>query len=67
MIRIIAEETDAGRAANIGGPVKTIYRTFDVELPVIEAWLMEPERKEWSYIDRAIVGIEIRQPPGETP
>lgn len=57
MIRIIVQTDDAGMAANVGGHVHTTYKTFDVDLPEIEAFLREP--KEAGYVHRHFVGAEI--------
>lgn len=54
MIRIVCVEVDISISA-IGGPPETKYRTFDVELVEIEAWL----RKPTPYGARAFAGIEL--------
>ena len=55
MIRLICSETDAGMAANVGGPVTVNHKTFDVELPEVEVWLTA----KLPYAERRFVGIEI--------
>ena len=59
MLRLIFATTDAGRAANCGGPVIVEHKTFDVDLPDVEQWLSEPKTQQWSYIDRCFVGLEV--------
>jgi hypothetical protein len=59
MIRLIASETDAGQAANVGGPVSVRHKTFDIHIPELEAWINEPLEKKWGYIERRFEGIEI--------
>lgn len=55
-IRIVVQESDAGMAANVGGPVTTIYRTFDVDAPDLVAVMSASCH---SYKTRSIVGVEI--------
>jgi hypothetical protein len=55
-IRIIAHSTDAEMAANVGGPVTTSYRTFDIDAPEVETFLRKPWR---NYEERGIIGIEL--------
>lgn len=62
MIRLICTEVDAGAAANVGGPVNVYHKTFDAELPELEAWLREPKKMSWSYTDRMFTGIELLPP-----
>ncbi len=60
MIRIIVETCDAGIAANVGGSVETTFRTFDVILPELEAFLRQPEGPpKWSYSHRRVKGVEV--------
>lgn len=59
MIRIVCVEVDAGAAACVGGPVHTRYRTFDVDVPALEAWLREPKQQKWTYVERNTHGIEL--------
>jgi hypothetical protein len=56
MLRIICRTDDAGMAANVGGSVCTEHRTFDVELPELEAWLREPQG---TYGHRQVTGVEL--------
>jgi hypothetical protein len=56
MIRIVCHEADAEMAGNVGGPVQQSYKTFDVDLPNVEAWL---ESVSGIYKRRQVVGIEI--------
>lgn len=57
-IRIIVTTTDAGAAANVGGPVHVTHKTFDVEAPEVEAFVAEKMRP-FQY--RSIVGVEVIQ------
>lgn len=60
MIRIIAQRDDAGMAASVGGNVLTSFKTFDVEVPEIEAWLCyEPN----GYSHAQVIGIEVISVP----
>lgn len=60
--RILCFEADAGMAANVGGPVVTRPRTFDVELPdEIGEWL----NGSGGFINRGITGVEILAVPAE--
>lgn len=52
MIRIIAKTIDSVQPH--GAPL-IIYRTFDVDLPDIEAWIMAS-----GYV-REVVGVEVRR------
>jgi hypothetical protein len=59
MIRLILRDTDTGAAAHIGGPVDTIWRTVDVDLPEVEAWL----RETFEWHSREVVGVELLPKP----
>lgn len=64
MLRLIVQIVDTGDACNVGGPVQTRYRTFDVDLPEVEAEL----RTDYKWATRSLVGAEImEQPPGLCP
>jgi hypothetical protein len=65
VIRIICSETDAGVAANVGGPVTVTYKTFVVDIAQLEEWLKEPTAKKWTYTERRVHGIELISGPGE--
>lgn len=56
MLRVIVRTDGAGMAANVGGSVLTDFRTFDVDLPEIEALLREPLD---NFTHRQIVGVEL--------
>jgi len=43
-------------AVNVGGDVLTTYKTFDVELPEVEAYLSAMPNQ---YTERSVVGIEV--------
>jgi len=55
VIRLICRESDVGAAANVCGPVNVTYKTFDLDLPEVEAWL----RKTEMYIAREMVAAEL--------
>lgn len=60
-IRIIVRTDDAAMACNVGGTVLSEFRTFDVELPELEAFLRgqpvaHPSTK---YDHRQVIGVEI--------
>lgn len=55
MLRLIVQITDTGDAANVGGPVHTRYRTFDVDLPDVEELLAKRE----AWVTRNLVGVEL--------
>ncbi len=63
MIRIVIQETDFGNAANIGGPVETRIKTFDVELPEVEKHLHAAEKakeeKRQCWFSRQVIGVEV--------
>jgi len=59
MIRVICSETDAGLAANVGGPVTVKCKTFDYNLEEVETWLSQANQPDFTYIERRFVGIEI--------
>ncbi len=58
MIRIICANNDFADAANVGGPATVTHKTFDVELPEVEAWL----REHVKYHSRSFQGIELIPP-----
>ena len=55
-LRIIVRTDDANMAANVGGSVLTTYRTFDVELPEVEQFLLSLESR---FEHRQVSGVEI--------
>ena len=68
MIRLIIRDTDYVAAANVGGDVETLFKTFDVELPAeVEAYLREftDERdrllaeKKNMWWNREVIGVEV--------
>jgi hypothetical protein len=68
MIRLIIRDTDYVAAANVGGDVETLFKTFDVELPAeVEAYLREftDERdrllaeKKTRWWTREVIGVEV--------
>lgn len=64
MIRIIVQTDDCGMACNVGGRVVTQFRTFDVELPAVEAFLREPQG---GYGKRQVIGICFVPEEGREP
>ncbi len=56
MIRIVCQSSDPGMAINIGGPIHLDMKTFDVDLPEVEAWFAG---KIGTYESRDFIGIEI--------
>ncbi len=60
MLRIIIETIDYGTAANLGGPVNIIHKTFDVDLPEVEKYL-RLQNDRWSH--GRVTGIEIVEAP----
>ncbi|MGY3588061.1 hypothetical protein [Bradyrhizobium sp. USDA 4350] len=58
-LRIIVRTDNAVQAAHVGGAVDTRYRTFDVDLPEIEAFLRDGGISENSFLIRQVVGVEI--------
>ncbi|MGE5523423.1 MAG: hypothetical protein ACM3SS_06900 [Rhodospirillaceae bacterium] len=55
MIRLVVRTCDAGMAANVGGEVCVEYKTFDVDVPELEAFL----REVGTYSFKNIVGAEL--------
>lgn len=58
-IRVIVQTSDANMAANVGGHVSQEFRTFDIEAPILVAYLRERFK---GLINRSVVGIEIAAP-----
>ncbi len=63
MIRIIVRFDDGYLAANLGGAVLTRFKTFDVDLPEVEAALMAGGQSETAFAHGQIVGCEIISEP----
>lgn len=61
MIRLIVREDNCGMAANVGGDVHTTYKTFDVDLPDLEAYLRVKE----TWTERRLIGVELPEPPND--
>jgi hypothetical protein len=59
MLRIIVREDNFGMAAHVGGPVQTTFKTFDVELPECEQFILEFEGVSGCYVTRTISGVEV--------
>lgn len=64
MIRFIVQTDDASMAANVGGNVHTSHRTFDVDLPELEAFLRETGNP---YRERRLIGCELLPVTTEAP
>ncbi|HXR93738.1 MAG TPA: hypothetical protein VN750_26030 [Steroidobacteraceae bacterium] len=56
MLRIVIRTDNAAMAANVGGPIESTFKTFDVEIPAAEAFLRQPLA---AYEQRQIVGVEL--------
>ena len=56
-IRIIVREADVGAAMHVGGPVRSILKTFDVELPDLERYLRAEGQPD--YVHREVMGVEL--------
>jgi len=55
-VRLIVCIDDAAMAANVGGSVHTSYRTFDVDLPDVEALLRDRAN---GYTEARLIGCEL--------
>lgn len=54
-IRLIVRQSDCGAAANVGGAVHETYKTFEIEAPELEAYLLD---KPDSWTTRTLIGAE---------
>lgn len=54
MLRIVLQRIHTGDACNVGGPVTTSVRTFDVDIPEVEKCLRDTDR----WTDVQVIGIE---------
>lgn len=61
MLRIIVQTDDANMAAHVGGNVHISHRTFDVELPELEAFLRDTAN---NYAQRRVIGVEVPELSG---
>jgi hypothetical protein len=61
-IRVIVRLDDIGNAANVGGPVITTFRTFEVSAPELVDY-MRAHVGRGSYMTKTIVGVEIPEEP----
>jgi len=57
MLRIIVKTDNAGMAGNVGGSVLEKFKTFDVELPEVEAHLNAVKGN--GYAHAQVIGVEI--------
>lgn len=55
MLRVVFQRIHTGAACNIGGPVTSSVRTFDVDLPEVEQFM----RSEDKWNDVNVIGIEV--------
>ena len=63
-LRIVCVDVDHGRAANVGGPVMTFPKTFDMDAPEeLKRWL--DYGRQWH--DRFIEHVEILPGTSEEP
>ena len=64
-LRIICREDDARMAVNVGGPVQTLFKAFEVDAP--------PEAAAWicaqtdPYVVRTFIGVEAIAAAREEP
>jgi hypothetical protein len=56
-MRLHLWQSDAGMAANVGGPARVTYKSFDVDLPEVEHWLRA--QNKMNYVERGFHGIEL--------
>ena len=56
MLRIVVLIADASMAANVGGPVQTWCKTFDIEAKELEQFML---CKDNQYREKHIVGVEV--------
>lgn len=59
MVRIIVQVTDAGMAANVGGPVHMSFKFIDIENAELEAVLAE----KLTYSVSRVIGAEVITSP----
>ncbi len=59
MLRIIIRTEHNGAACHVQGAVSEHeFKTFDIDLPEIEKYLREFEKRPNSYSTREVIGIE---------
>jgi hypothetical protein len=63
MLRIICRRSDDCCTVNTGAPPLIEHRTFDVDLPEIEAWLRS--NPEFKYEQKQVIGVEIIDSEGK--
>ena len=59
MLRVIVRTVDCGAAANVGGPVETRFKTFDIDQPDLEQHL----RMTQQYATNEVIGVELLYMP----
>jgi hypothetical protein len=57
MLRIVTKQDNAGMAANCGGSVLSTLKTFDIELPEVEAYLKSFDKDTYSHVQ--VIGVEV--------
>ena len=63
MIRVIVQIIDVACSVNVGGPVETRVKTFDIEIPEIEEYLRKVDKQ--NYTNWLITGFELLDKPKE--
>lgn len=63
MITVIVRTDDASMAANVGGSVHTVFKTFEIDAPDLERYLNE---KMYNTQHRQVVGVELKTDLGDT-
>ena len=58
-LRVVVQDADRAAAANVGGPVDTSLKTFDIESPELEQYLQQPIKDKWNYVHRQVIGVEV--------
>ena len=58
-LRIVVREDDATMMVHAGSAVHTRVKTFDVDIPTLEAYLREPVETHMQYVERVVVGVEV--------
>ena len=57
MLRIVAKLDSCGMAANVGGSTLSTFKTFDVELPELEAYLRSCDDQTYMHVQ--VIGVEV--------
>lgn len=59
MLRVVVRTDNAGMAAHVGGAPITTWRSFDIEAPMLEAFLRE---ELGDFAHRQAAGVELMHP-----